>query len=296
MNLKQTNFHETAIEHIVHATREADKGDGPQAEHHISESKQHAQHHAKLLKMRGLHKDADMYLKSHESHCSRITALLNRRIQKTDEASSKCVKDHSGMEKGQQCNCGYMMKSEDLEKAFNTPFVPSSPARKEYNQTSSLKPMQMTKPGQDPRYSYKKIHELSPADQEKAQQSYPHLKTNMGRYLFPTDSKTGELAHARVAPYEGSSAPAASNYSELKPEHTKGTAVRINAPGHEQHGKLGIMQGKHPSYGNKVGVKMGPSEFHTIYVEPHHVQLSNPKNKIEKALVTLNTIQKAFMK
>jgi hypothetical protein len=197
---------------------------------------------------------------------------------------SECKKDHSKMKKGEQCDCGYMGKSEDDEDPVS-----------KIDQTWSLKPKQ------DPRFHYKKIHELHPDDQLEAQNKYgKHVKENMGRFLYPVDKLSGRLAHAAVKPFEGKTAPAAGPTSygvkELKPEHTKGASVRIHAPNTPLHGKLGIMAGSHPEIPGKVGVQVGPSQAHIHYVEPHQVHLSKPVTKVEKALISLHNIRKAFMK
>lgn len=289
---KHRNFHEMAIEHIVLAHHCANEGKEHEMTSHWQEALSSAGHYMRVLKLQGKHQEAKDYIQGVEHHGERIRTLLGRRMQKVE-----CTHDHSKLAKEVACTgCGYMNKSEAIEKA-DRPMTSASPARKEMNSKGALDTkMHLTKPKQDPRYNYKKIHELHPEDQQHAQNKYSNdVKQNQGRYLYPVDKQSGRLAHAAVAPYEGTHHPVAST-NQLKPEHTKGASVRINSAGHEHHGKLGIMRGAHPDIPGKVGVQVGPHAAHTVYVQPHEVHVSNPKTKVEKALISLNNIRKAFMK
>jgi hypothetical protein len=87
-----------------------------------------------------------------------------------------------------------------------------------------------------------------------------------------------------------------SEYQQLKPHHLRDSAVRINAPGHPSHGKLGIVQGANPMQGGKIEVKMGTGSSQVAHFHPDQVQPSRPTNKIEKALVAYWSIQKALLK
>jgi hypothetical protein len=263
--------HELAISHIVLATQEAQKGNAFRAKSHVSQAKKFADTHVNGLKMVGMHDEANKYLKAFQDHVKRVETLLNTKAAK----KSECSEDHSLVK---TCTkCGYMNKSDDLDK---------------------IEPkMQIKSPGQDPRYKYKAIHELSSEDQARAYHKFQNKE--MGRYLYPVD-ESGTLVHGTRAPMPKDKIiapkPLSAEYQQLKPHHLRDSAVRINAPGHPAHGKLGIVQGSNPMQGGKIEVKMGTGSSQVAHFHPDQVQPSRPTNKIEKALVAYWSIQKALLK
>lgn len=262
--------HEMAMNHIILATSEAEKGNHKRVQGHLNHAKGYAESHCRALRMMGQHDESNKYMTAFQNHMKRIQSVLISSKKKNDLT---CSEDHSLVK---TCTkCGYMNKS--LEK---------------------IEPKQQIKvPGQDPRYKYKAIHELSSADQASAYHKFQNKQ--MGQYLYPVDEKGG-LVHASRAPMPkdkvSTPKPLSSEYNKLQPHHLRDSSVRINAPGHPMHGKLGIVQGADPSKGGKVTVRVGTGGAEVMHFDPEQVGPSRPINKIEKALVAYWGIQKALLK
>lgn len=269
---KEKTPHQLAISHVVLATNEAQKGNKNQTKKHLDQAKVHVDIHVRGLRMVGQSQEADNYTKAFQSHVNRINKIL---LNSTKKSDLECSEDHSIVK---TCaKCGYMNKNE-LEKI-------------------ELPKQKIKTPGQDPRYKYKPIHELSGEDQAIAYHKFQSKE--MGQYLYPVD-EAGALVHAARSPLPKEKVvtpkPLSAEYQQLKPHHLKDSAVRISAPGHPMHGKLGIVQGANPMMGGKIQVKMGTSGAQVMHFAPDQVQPSRPVNKIEKALVAYWSIQKALFK
>lgn len=275
--------HDMAIDHIVMASKRAHEGKHGDAEYHLTSAKTFADMHHKLLTQQGRHAEATEYMNGVNDHFNRVRNMKNS-VKKADA----CKSDHGTITKGDICKaCGWFDKN-DLAKAL----PPKSPSRGE---------IQKIGPTKDARYNFKPIHELHPHDQHLAQQKFGGK--DVGAYHYPTDKQTGRLVHAaRMKAPTGSPKAQAHSYNELKPHsyqelpphHTPGATVNINSPGHEH--KFGIVRPSHPEMPGKIAVQVGPSEHHQVFLEPHQVSPRKPKDRMEKALVTLHTIRKAFMK
>jgi hypothetical protein len=327
------SLHEQAIECIIQATDAAVKNEQEQVKMHTRQAKMFAELTARKMRAMGMHRQADDYLKALSEHIKRVWVIAQRKqseksrelvekakhtvfkMRKTDvlmkcpcgcgrDIKKGCDCKDCEIEKEGACQCGYTDKSAksekkdlDLQKGFVNPFIDASPARKEYMQHGVVQPKWGLSPIKgDPKHNYKMMHELSEDQQTQVQQKFP--QGNHLRYAYPVHKETGELVHAQRIPLPpGYAARAQAHaFKELKPEHRKGAFVRIHSIGHPSHGKKGVVTGHDPNMPGKIGVQLGPSAAHTIYVEPHQVKLTKPASKVEKAMVTLFNIRKAFMK
>jgi len=282
--------HELAISHIINATKHAGKGNHDEANYHIESALTFANMHHKKLKAQGRHSDANEYIGGINEHINRVKGMRKPPVKKTED---DCPYDHKKLKKGNGCNvCGYMTKSESLEKVGKPDmpgaFIGGTPQ-------ASMEKQRVGKPKQDPRYDYKQIHELHPHDQQLVQHKFGGK--DISSYSYPIDRDTERLVHGTRTKLGETPHPTPGSYSykELAPQHQPGTAVRITGHSHLD-GKLGIVTAHHPVMGGKIGVQIGPSEHHKVYVEPHQVRLSRPQGKIEKALISLHNIRKVFMK
>lgn len=262
--------HQMAVSHIVLAQHEVDKGNHSVARQHLRKAQAFAESHSRVLKTMGQHDESKKYMDAFQEHVSRINSLMSRKAKK-----SECSEDHQKMD---VCKCGYMRKSEPMEK-----IEPKQPIKS---------------PGQDPRYHYKPIHELSDADQAAAYHKFSGK--DIARYMYPVDKETGALVHASRAPLPADKPmvprPLSADYQKLGPHHQRDSSIRINAPGHPMHGKLGVVAGANPAMGGKIAVKMGTSAASIMHFDPEQVKPSQPAGKIEKALVAYWGIQKALLK
>jgi hypothetical protein len=309
------SLHEQAIEAIIKATNCAMQGDHQQTKMYIQTAKMFSDLTARRMKMMGLHRQAEEYLKALGDHINRVWSIAQLRsqdmpdkdekvnkarhtvfkIRKNETVSScKCMKSEctckcATMEKA-ACQCSF------LQKGFLNPYVGESPARREYMQTGSVKPTwEVGQVKGNPKHAYKMMHELSGEQQKQVQQKFPGEHS---RYAYPVHRDTGELVHGQRIPLPPGYAirAHAEAFKELKPEHKRGAFVQIHAPGHASHGKKGIVHGPNPNVPGKVKVQIGHTENHSIYVEPHQVKLSKAVTRMEKALQTIYNVRKAFMK
>lgn len=308
------NLHEQAIECIIKATEAADRNEQDILKGLIQQAKMLAMMTARKLKAMGMHRQADDYISALNEHISRVWHIANirnsdkahDRMAKAKEASLKLRKDMHKCIGDCGCNCGKEDKKDDvckcelgksLSKGFDNPFVPSSPARKEYSETGKVKPTwEVGTVKADPKLAYKMLHELKSDQQDQVQQKYP--QGSHSRYAYPVHRETGELAHGQRIPLPPGMAVRAQSaaFKELKPEHRTGAFVQINAPGHAAHGRKGIVMAPNPNLPGKVGVQVGATKAHALYVDPHQVKVSKASSRVEKAMQTLFNIQKVFMK
>lgn len=280
---KNKSCHENAIEHLIVASNSASSGQHDQADYHLDSALSWADMHHKKLQAAGMHDKANEYVKGISDHVNRI------KRSRTVKKAGDCQEDHAKLKK--QCKCGYMIKmvkSEDLTKGF----LPPTKAAPSFQNVTDQKKMKVGGPRKDTRYNYKPAHELHPHDVTMAHEKFGGK--DIGRYDYPVDKETGRLVHGTRVPSQKT--PQALGSVKDTPEHHRpGATVRIQ--GHQGHeGKLGIVRTSHPDYSGKIAVQIGPSEHHKVYVDPHQVRLSKPKDKMEKALVTVHNIRKAFMK
>ena len=309
------SLHEQAIEAIIKATEAAQLNDQAQVKMFAQTAKMFAELTARKMRAMGMHRQADEYIKALDEHINRVWAIAEKkhhesdrvRIEKAKRSSfqiRKSVKTQSTckcMKSECTCKCATMEKSacacSFLNKGFMNPYISESPARREYMKTGEVKPTwNVGQVKSDPKYSYKMIHELSGEQQEQVQQKFPG--GSHSHYAYPVHRETGELAHAQRVPLPPGYAVRAhaAAFRELKPEHQRGAFVQVHAPGHASHGKKGIVHGPNPNVPGKVKVQIGPTENHSIYVEPHQVRLAKAVTRVEKAMQTMFSIRKAFMK
>lgn len=209
------------------------------------------------------------------------------KCEKTD-GSCKCMEK----EGSHACACGY---ADTVQKS--NPFVSGS-AKKEYHPREIIDrtPVKVGGPKTNPRHEYKMIHELSPAQQEDIQHKFP--QGGHSQFAYPVHRDSGELVHGQRIPLSPHQVVQAHHHAfrELKSEHQKGSFVQIHSPGHSAHGKKGVVLGPNPNVPGKIGVQIGHTAAHSIYVDPHEVRPSKASSKVEKAIQTLFNIRKAFMK
>jgi hypothetical protein len=309
------SLHEQAIEAIIKATECARDSRYGEVKMYVQTAKMLAQLTARKMKAMGMHRTADEYVKGLEEHINRVWALHEQKKHELDRSKMDRVKatmnqirknlsPHSSckcMKSECTCKCATIEKAacqcSFLNKGFINPYVGESPARREYNKTGEVKSTwQVGQVKAHPMHDYKMIHELSGAQQQQIQQKFP--QGELTRYAYPVHRETGELVHGQRVPLPPGYAVRAhaQAFRELKPEHKRGAFVQIHAPGTEAHGKKGIVHGPNPNVPGKVKVQIGHTENHSIYVEPHQVKVSNPKTRIEKAMMTRYSVTKALMK
>lgn len=163
-------------------------------------------------------------------------------------------------------------------------------------------------PGRDSRFEYKQFNTLNPTDQIKARHAFGHSKEPMEKYHYAVEPKSGQMVHgqrwlAPDSPPEASVAVRSASKPEapkmpgsepgIMPQHKAGAAVVINAPGHDFHGSLGIVQMPNPSMESQIKVKVrnrSAGRFEDTYVQPHQVLLNKP---IKKSQTTSSTLKKS---
>lgn len=274
--------HKTAMSHIVEATNRASEGRHDEAEYHLESARTWSEIRHEQIKSSGQHDYARHYKEAVNTHIARVRGYKNLK-----RSEPKCDKDHSKLTK--QCDCGYMNKSDSLEKGFLPPTGTPPVGNIMRPRVSSA--LKVGKSKKDTRYDYKSVTELHPHDQSLAQEKWGK---GTGQYEYPVDKQSGRLVHSTRV--ETSKTPQAlGSRKELLQQHRPGQSVRIQ--GHQTHsGRLGIVRPSHPEFSDKIAVQVGPSDHHKIYVEPHQVKLSKASTQIEKALVTVCNIRKVFMK
>ena len=198
------SLHEQAIEQIIKATNAAMANDHQLTKMCIQTAKMYAELTSRKMKAMGLHRPADEYLKGLNDHINRVWAIAETKhqesahdrvkkaksvismVRKSEAVSTcKCMKSECAckcatMEK-QACQCSF------LNKGIINPYVGESPARREYNQTGSVKPTwQVGQVKADPKHQYKMMHELSGEQQKQVQQKFPQGEHT--RYAYPDPS------------------------------------------------------------------------------------------------------------
>ncbi len=310
------SLHEQAIEAIVLATKCAYENDQDRIKMYVQDAKRLAELMGRKMRMMGMHRQADEYIQGLNEHINRVWAIAQIKYQDTERTRIERAKDSVfKIRKGEKickcgnkncdCECGGVEKSckcssakdKKLEKGFATPFTGESPARKEYMKTGMVQPTwNVTHVKENPKQSYKMLHELSSSQQKDVEKKFP--QGNHSHYAYPVHKETGELQHGQRIPLPPGYAikAHARAFRELKPEHKKGSFVQIDAPGHAFHGKKGIVHGVDPNMLGKVKVQVGPTPNHSIFVEPHQVKMSRAESRVEKAMQTIFNVRKAFMK
>lgn len=268
------SVHDLSVESIVRATYHANLGQSKDSEHHVEMAKIYADLHTKRLESQGRAAESENYLAGLGEHISRITALASRRSMEKAEAGEN-----------------------DMQKGFDVGSKTASPARKEFSSTGHVATtMKLKNTPAQKGYAYKQFHELHADDQAKVPHQYGG-GADVARYSYPTHHDTGRLASAgRTKNPESSTGPRPEMraFQGHLPEHKAGATVRINSP--EFKNKLGIVRQASPYYPGKIAVQIGARDHEKVFVEPHHVSISTPSSKIEKALITLHSIRKAFLK
>lgn len=166
-------------------------------------------------------------------------------------------------------------------------FSGKTPGASANDATSAARGMTVNRyPGMDPRYKYKAFGSLT--DQEKLAASHAFGERDMHDHLYPVD-ESGALVHGtrwrapaqvmarmKSAPQAGSKTPVgATGAPKIPPQHKRGAAVKINAPGHPLHGQFGIVELPNPSMPNKISVRVRQRGiYQNAYVDPHQVSLS----------------------
>lgn len=233
MNAIKTKYSEAAVQSLIEASREARSGNMKAADSHFQKADSAMKEHVNYLKSLGNHKEADYSKKMYEAQ--------KRVMMEAHQFNVKSVKRKTKKSEADQINeigKGIFLKAENI--------------------STKMKLGQ----SKNPRYQYKGFHELHPEDRQRilGMSGNPSMYPGMDhhKYVYPTD-QSGRLVHSqRVMAPEGHDVAAAhAAMQESAPKgskFTEGQGIRVDSPGHELHGKLGIVQMPHPSYPNKISV------------------------------------------
>ena len=238
----KTKYSEAAIDSLIVASRAMRAGNQAEAEKHFSNADSAIAQHVDYLKSIGEHREADHAKKTYEAqkktmmsaHKFNIKTLGGKKAKKSDSDLNEIAK-------------GVFLKADKISTT-----------------------MKLGQSG-NPRYEYKGLHELHPEDRQRVLGRSGNPAMYAGKehhkFLYPTDS-SGRLVHSsRIAApghHDFSAAKAAMDESEFKGhKYSEGQGVRVDLPGHELHGKLGMVQTPHPAFPDKVGVLFagGRKEF-----------------------------------
>lgn len=274
-----SSCHGMAAEHLSMAMHHASLGRKKEAEDNLATSKAFAETHSRDMIRSGDADAADKYLQGHSEISGHIRSVLQRKLE--EEAKDPTPQGIRMVTKKSEAEG-------DLKKDFGSGSGPKKPYSSNILSTKMVagKPMR-----ENPRYSYKRLSELHPDDQKSVQTKFSGK--DMDKYKYAVSKETGRVEHVgRVA---HNSPPSAAPSAGMIPQHHKeGSGVRIAAEGHPSHGKLGVVRNPSPYFPGKVAVQVGPTEHHVIHMDPHQIKPSKPTTKIEKALVALCSLRKAF--
>lgn len=272
--------HGTAVGHLVVAMGHARQGKRAEAEKHLTSARLFAATHAAILRSQGQHEESKRYMDSFGSHESTIKAMINEKSMKKAEDKKACVC------KSEVCKC----KKEDIEKADDYKAKPSAKTHKPPAQPTKVGAVH----GNPAEYDYKHIGDLHPDDQMRAQRFFNYKDT--ARFKYPVDKQSGRIVHGQRMPIGADETPpvgAKSSFTEVPSHLREGAAVRFHAPGTKLHGRFGVVGTSSPYYPDKLMVHVG-SLNNKVYAHPDLIKPTKPHTRIEKALVTLNNIRKAY--
>lgn len=271
MSRHTKTFHsEMAIQHLINASRAARRGDAKEASSYFEEADKSIEQHVNYLRSIGNHDEAEHAQKTYakqkkimlSAHKFNVKSVKNIKAKKSDF-------DESGEGQFKKVSEGIFLKAETVKLGQSG----------------------------NPRYEYKGLHELNPEDRQRVlgragnRPMYPGKEHH--KFLYPTDS-SGSLVHsgrvAAPASHDFAAAHASMQESEFKGKKlSEGQGVRMNQPGHELHGKLGVVQPPHPSFPDKIHVMFqgGRREF----LDHSMVNTSKPGEQVKKAKSTVIDIR-----
>ena len=257
-----------ALSSIYRASVSAYSGDHKEASEHIKQAHAHVGEHVKELTESGKHDEATSFNTEAQKLLKRLDGIMKRTKNFWPSRTKKSETANNDLNKV------------DVKKPYP-------------NLASTQKKTLNTHPGFNPNVDYKAFHELSPEDKKKALHAFG--QKDMESHLYAHDRKSGEMIHGQrwKAPAEmlKERKPKANEpfsfvdpvRPQISPQHRQGAGVRVNAQGHEMHGKLGIVQLPNPNVPNKVGVRLeNNGRFETHYFDHDQVSLSKPHDEFKK--------------
>jgi hypothetical protein len=252
-------YHKKALDSIVYATKLANEGRSQEAEKHLQSARTFVQANADYIASLGEHKEAAEYTEAANQHIDRIQKILKKSTPAGD------LKKATPQLKGPAAEAFQAkMRGEDA-------------------------PMQVGHARRASEYSYKKFHELEPADQKLAH--YKFGSRDMASHEYPTHPDTGKLAHAARVPLQMKtkveSYPEISAAPTLKP----GIGVDISSVAGVPH-RFGVVEGPSIYQPSSVNVRVGPAAHQVHAIPTMHLKARMPKNTIEKALKVLCDLRK----
>lgn len=260
------SLNDLAIESIVVATEHAQKGDSANMEQSLKEAKIYSDMHSNKLSMQGRHDESKVYKKGLDDHYSRIRNIC------------KAVSDDLSVRKS----------ADDF----------STKPKYGYN-TGSIENMKVKRPSKDARYDYKAFGDLHPEDRTAAVKQYVGGRPEAHEY--PVDKQSGRLVNGKRVPSPQSekasiAKPNKTSYGTgIKPRFQEGMAVRVKAEGPHK-GKLGIVRRDNPAFPGRTMVQVGHKDFMVDNFHESDLEHSHPQSRVEKAMITLWNIEKAFRK
>jgi len=267
--------HGTAIDHLVAAMGHARQGNDQKADEHIKKARNFATANASMLRAQGQHDEAKRYMQGFDFH-EGVVRNLSAEKNTTKKAEKK----------------GDIAKSEPKKDASPRQSPSAGQSQVKGNPSQKIGHVQ-----ESSEFNYKMIGELHPEDQMRAQRFFNNK--DVGRFKYPVDKMSGRIVHGQRVPMgdkDGPTDPSKTSYPEIPSHLRDGAAVRFHLPGTALHGRLGVVGSMSPFHPDKVSVQYGHKNTDRVYVHPSSLKSSKPSTKIEKALVTLTNIRKAFLK
>lgn len=275
----KTKHSEAAKDQLVEGARAARIPDAAKAQKHFDQADLHIKDHVVYLKSIGKHKEADHDQKTYEAvkkqlmQANKVVAPKPSKPKKSKSSASKS--DDSVNEIGR----GIFLKAEKISTK-----------------------MTLSKPAGNPRYEYKGLHELHPEDRQRvlgrAGNPSMYAGKDHHKFVYPTDS-SGRLVHsqriAAPAHHDFAAAQASAQESQHKGHQlSEGQGVRIDQPGHELHGKLGMVQLPHPLFPDKINVMFAGGRRELL--DSSAIKPSSPRPQLEKAKATVIDIRSRLQK
>lgn len=265
--MPKTKYSEAAIDSLIAASRAMRAGKKEEANKHFSNADSAIGEHISYLKSIGNHQEADHAKKHYESQ--KRVMMSAHKFSVKSVGSKKAKKSDSDLN---EIGKGVFLKAEKISTK-----------------------MGLGQAG-NPRYEYKGLHQLHPEDRQRVLGRSGNPAMYAGKehhkFLYPTDS-SGRLVHSsRIAApghHDFAAAKASMEGSEFKGnKYSEGQGVRVDQPGHELHGKLGMVQTPHPEFPDKISVLFsgGRKEF----MDSSAVRPSSPST-VDKAKATVIDIR-----
>lgn len=272
----KTKHYDDAIQSLMMASKEARAGNVLNAKSHFDRADASMKEHVNYLNAIGERGEAEFSMKMYQKQKQVMESAHNFKVKNLRTKKSEAEDgDQDSISKAgaKEVGKGIFLKADRV--------------------STKMKLGQST----NPRYQYKGLHELHAEDQQRvlgrAGNPSMYAGKDHHKFLYPTDS-SGRLVHsqriAAPAHHDFAAAHAAMQESQFKGhQFSEGQGVRVNQPGHELHGKLGIVQAPNPSFPDKVqvGFAGGKSEF----MDHSMIQPSRGAPQVQKAKATVIDIR-----